>query len=79
MPEILPIPKCGEHRQCLACAFPFWDKLTAEQQEILCRTTRPVRYRKGERSIARWRTAWASCCCAPASSGRIFSPTMAGT
>ena len=49
MPEILPIPKCGEHRQCLACAFPFWDKLTAEQQEILCRTTRPVRYRKGER------------------------------
>lgn len=49
MPEILPIPKCGEHRQCLACAFPFWDKLTAEQQDILCRTTRPVRYRKGER------------------------------
>ena len=49
MPEILPIPKCGEHRQCLACAFPFWDKLTAEQQEMLCRTTRPVRYRKGER------------------------------
>ena len=49
MPEILPIPKCSEHRQCLACAFPFWDKLTAEQQEMLCRTTRPVRYRKGER------------------------------
>ena len=49
MPEILPIPKCGEHRQCLACAFPFWDKLTAEQQDMLCRTTRPVRYRKGER------------------------------
>ena len=40
MPEILPIPKCSEHRQCLACAFPFWDKLTAEQQEMLCRTTR---------------------------------------
>ena len=35
MPEILPIPKCGEHRQCLACAFPFWDKLTAEQQEAV--------------------------------------------
>ena len=35
MPEILPIPKCSEHRQCLACAFPFWDKLTAEQQEML--------------------------------------------
>ena len=49
MPEILPIPKCSEHRQCLACAFPFWDKLTAEQQDILCRTTRPVRYHKGER------------------------------
>ena len=49
MPEVLPIPRCGEHRQCLACAFPFWDKLTAEQQEILCRTTRLVRYRKGER------------------------------
>mgnify|MGYP000585724006 CR=1 FL=1 len=49
MPEILPISKCSEHRQCLACAFPFWDKLTAEQQEMLCRTTRLVRYRKGER------------------------------
>ena len=41
MPEVLPIPRCGEHRQCLACAFPFWDKLTAEQQDMLCRTTRP--------------------------------------
>ena len=49
MPEILPIPKCSEHRQCLACAFPFWDKLTAEQQDMLCRTTRLVRYHKGER------------------------------
>ena len=49
MPEILPISKCSEHRQCLACAFPFWDKLTAEQQDMLCRTTRLVRYRKGER------------------------------
>ena len=49
MPEVLPIPRCGEHRQCLACAFPFWDKLTADQQELLCRATRPVRYRRGER------------------------------
>ena len=40
MPEVLPIPRCGEHRQCLACAFPFWDKLTADQQELLCRATR---------------------------------------
>ena len=38
MPEILPIPKCGEHRQCLACAFPFWDKLTAEQQDTVSYT-----------------------------------------
>lgn len=49
MPEVLPIPRCGEHRQCLACAFSFWDKLTADQQELLCRATRPVRYRRGER------------------------------
>ena len=74
MPEILPISKCSEHRQCLACAFPFWDKLTAEQQDMLCRTTRPVRYRKGERVHSPVEN-----CGAPASSGRIFSPTMAGT
>ena len=49
MPEVLPIPRCGEHRQCLACAFPFWNKLTADQQELLCRAARPVRYRRGER------------------------------
>ena len=49
MPEILPVPQCGEHRDCLARAFPFWDALTPAQQETLCRTTRPVRYRKGER------------------------------
>ena len=32
---------------CLARAFPFWDKLTAPQQEYLCRLTRPVHYDKG--------------------------------
>ncbi|MGN0706838.1 MAG: Crp/Fnr family transcriptional regulator [Faecalibacterium sp.] len=34
---------------CLACAFPFWDELTADQQDALCRSTRPVRYPKGAR------------------------------
>ncbi|MBU3819440.1 MAG: Crp/Fnr family transcriptional regulator [Candidatus Faecalibacterium intestinavium] len=34
-------------RNCLACGFPFWDQLTASQQESLCRSTRPVRYEKG--------------------------------
>ena len=32
---------------CLACSFPFWDKLTEAQQEYLCRFARPVRYEKG--------------------------------
>ena len=34
-------------RGCLACAFPFWDKLTEAQQEYLCRFVRPVHYDKG--------------------------------
>ena len=34
---------------CLACGFPFWEQLTPEEQEFLCRTTRPVKYKKGER------------------------------
>ena len=37
------------NRNCLACAFPFWDQFTPEEQAQLCRFTRPVRYRKGER------------------------------
>ena len=32
---------------CLACSFPFWDKLTEAQQEYLCRFARPVHYEKG--------------------------------
>ena len=24
---------------CLACGFPFWEQLTPEEQEFLCRTT----------------------------------------
>ena len=35
--------------ECLACAFPFWAQLTPEEQTQLCRQTRPVFYRKGER------------------------------
>ena len=35
-------------RKCLAYGFPFWNELTPEQQESLCRSTRPVRYEKGE-------------------------------
>ena len=35
--------------RCLACAFPFWVQLTPEEQERLCRFTRPVLYAKGAR------------------------------
>ena len=41
--------KTPEDRNCLACAFPFWAQLTADEQEMLCRYTRPVHYRKGAR------------------------------
>lgn len=34
---------------CLACGFPFWQELTAQQQAALCRGTRPVHYAKGAR------------------------------
>ena len=37
------------HRQCLACGFPFWEQLTKEEQDMLCRYTRPVKYQKGAR------------------------------
>ena len=43
MAEISP------HAQCLASAFPFWERLTPEEQERLCRFTRPVHYAKGTR------------------------------
>ena len=39
--------KTPEDRNCLACAFPFWAQLTADEQEMLCRYTRPVHYCKG--------------------------------
>ncbi len=35
--------------ECLACAFPFWEQLTPDEQQQLCRQTRPVFYRKGKR------------------------------
>lgn len=41
--------KTPEDRNCLACAFPFWAQLTADEQEMLCRYTRPVHYHKGAR------------------------------
>ena len=37
------------HARCLARAFPFWEHLTPEEQERLCRFTRPVHYAKGAR------------------------------
>ena len=37
------------HARCLAGAFPFWEQLTPEEQERLCRFTRPVHYDKGAR------------------------------
>jgi len=47
MPELdKKSPVCPN---CLACGFPFWEQLTPEEQEFLCRTTRPVKYKKGER------------------------------
>ena len=39
--------KEAAEKGCLACAFPFWDKLTAAQQDFLCRFARPVYYDKG--------------------------------
>ena len=56
-----PPRPCGKDESCRnwiksplsaglpACGFPFWDQLTPEEQEFLCRTTRPVKYQKGER------------------------------
>jgi len=41
--------EASPHARCLACAFPFWEKLTPEEQERLCRFTRPVHYAKGAR------------------------------
>ena len=41
--------KTPEDRNCLACAFPFWAQLTADEQEMLCRYARPVHYPKGAR------------------------------
>ena len=41
--------KVTDHRGCLAKGFPFWNDLTPEEQEMLCRYTRPVHYAKGAR------------------------------
>ena len=40
---------CRSRPGCLACGFPFWSKLTDDQQDALCRATRPVQYPKGSR------------------------------
>ena len=37
------------NRDCLACGFPFWEQLTTQEQEMLCRYTRPVHYARGAR------------------------------
>ena len=41
--------EASPHARCLACAFPFWEQLTPEEQERLCRFTRSVHYAKGAR------------------------------
>ena len=41
--------KTKEHRDCLAKGFPFWNDLTPDEQDMLCRYTRPVHYAKGAR------------------------------
>ena len=38
-----------EHRDCLAKGFPFWNALPPDEQDMLCRYTRPVHYAKGAR------------------------------
>ena len=38
-----------EHRDCLAKGFPFWNDLTPDEQDMLCRYTRPVHCAKGAR------------------------------
>ena len=38
-----------EHRDCLAKGFPFWNDLTPDEQDMLCRYTRPMHYAKGAR------------------------------
>jgi CRP/FNR family transcriptional regulator len=35
------------NQRCLACGFPFWRNLSEEEQQFLCRNTRPVHYDKG--------------------------------
>ncbi len=49
MAEIKKAREAAVNPDCLACAFPFWEQLTADEQEMLCRSTRPVKYQKGER------------------------------
>lgn len=49
MAEIKKVRETAVDSDCLACAFPFWEQLTADEQEMLCRSTRPVKYQKGER------------------------------
>ena len=41
--------EASPHARCLACAFSFWEQLTPEEQERLCRFTRSVHYAKGAR------------------------------
>ena len=41
--------EASPHARCLACAVPFWEQLTPEEQERLCRFTRSVHYAKGAR------------------------------
>lgn len=49
MAEIKKVRETAVDSDCLACAFPFWEQLTADEQEMLCRSTRPVKYQEGER------------------------------
>ncbi len=76
MPELdKKSPVCPN---CLACGFPFWEQLTPEEQEFLCRTTRPVKY-KGERVHSPVESCVGIRSSAPASCEPISSPRMAGT
>lgn len=37
-----------EYPQIFANLFPFWGKLPAEEQQLLCKSTLPVKYKKGQ-------------------------------
>ncbi len=48
-----------EHRDCLAKGFPFWNDLTPDEQDMLCRYHRRCTTQRGQGCTARWKAVWA--------------------